>query len=290
MRSKKPSWFRETPHRWPKDLLPLAYAIACVEVVAEKSEKAGKIYEQIIEGWGDPEVQKFFDAVNSEIPDSAKEDVKHALLHPESILLPDPNDPFKQLEDLFAEIKRDKITLADGIAKKFDNLEKQRQESFLNFINLITDFITLGFNRESNIAKGQLSVQPDNNRLLLAVIMRTSAEYQNIQLEQIRNAYKLRKHKGRVIDFHKELEEKPTSLWHRQMVAQAKKYNMKLKNDRVIMAAAYHWYQARVVHPSVSKYCDDPQNSIIDTKNMERQIKPCDEALEYVGRLPAQEK
>ncbi len=239
MRSKKRSWFRETPHRWPKDLLPFAYAMACVEVVAEKSEKAGKIYQQIIEGWGNPEVQGFFDTVNSEISDSDKENVKQALIHPESFLLPDPNAPFKQLEDLFAEVNRDEITLADGINKRFNDLGKQSRESFLNFINLITDFITLGFNRESDIAKGQLSVQPDNNRLLLAVIMRTGADHEKIQLEQIRNAYKLRKHKGKVIDFHDELENKPTGRWHRQMVAQAKKYNMKLRNDRVIMAAAH---------------------------------------------------
>ena len=104
MRSNKPSWFRETPHRWPNDLLPLAYALACVEVVAEKSEKAGKIYQQIIEGWGNPEFQGFFDTVNSEISDSDKENVKQALIHPETFLLTDPNAPFKQLEDLFAEI------------------------------------------------------------------------------------------------------------------------------------------------------------------------------------------
>ena len=237
MSKKNRSWFRETPHRWPNDLLPLAYAFACVEVVAEKCEKAGKIYQQIIEGWGNPEVQGFFDSVNADIPDSAKDDVKHALLHPESFLLPDPNKPFRQLEDLFAKIKRDKITLADGIAKKFDNMGKRNQESFLKFIYLILDFITYGFNRESDIDKGQLRVQPDNDRLIMAVIMRTSADHQNIQLEQIRNAYKLRKHKGKVIDFHEELENKPTGQWHRKMVAQAKKYNLKLKNDRVIMAA-----------------------------------------------------
>ncbi len=290
MSKNNKSWFRETPHRWPNDLLPFAYAFACVEVVAEKSEKAGKIYQQIIEGWGNPEVQGFFDTVNSEISDSDKENVKQALIHPESFLLPDPNAPFKQLEDLFAEINCNEITLADGIDKRFNDLGKQSRESFLNFIYLIIDFITFGFNRESDIAKGELRVMPNNSRLLLAVIMHTSAEHQNIQLEQIRNHYKLRKHKGKVVDFHKELENKPTSRWHREMIAQAQKYNMKLKNDRVIMAAAYHWYQARVVHPSVSKYCDDQQNSIIDTKNMEKQIKPCDEALEYISRLPAQEK
>jgi hypothetical protein len=35
------SWFRDTPHRWASASLPLAYAVACVEVVSEMSGKAG---------------------------------------------------------------------------------------------------------------------------------------------------------------------------------------------------------------------------------------------------------
>ncbi len=35
------SWFRDTPHYWAEASLPLAYAVACVEVVSEMSDKAG---------------------------------------------------------------------------------------------------------------------------------------------------------------------------------------------------------------------------------------------------------
>lgn len=38
------SWFRDTPHRWSSASLPLAYAVACVEVVCERSEKARILY------------------------------------------------------------------------------------------------------------------------------------------------------------------------------------------------------------------------------------------------------
>ena len=31
------SWFRDTPHYWAKASLPLAYAVACVEVVSKSS-------------------------------------------------------------------------------------------------------------------------------------------------------------------------------------------------------------------------------------------------------------
>jgi hypothetical protein len=35
------SWFRDAPHYWAEASLPLAYAVACVEVVSEMSGKAG---------------------------------------------------------------------------------------------------------------------------------------------------------------------------------------------------------------------------------------------------------
>ena len=35
------SWFRDTPHYWASASLPLAYAVACIEVVSSMSGKAG---------------------------------------------------------------------------------------------------------------------------------------------------------------------------------------------------------------------------------------------------------
>ena len=35
------SWFRDAPHYWAEASLPLAYAVACVEVVSKMSGEAG---------------------------------------------------------------------------------------------------------------------------------------------------------------------------------------------------------------------------------------------------------
>lgn len=78
------SWFRDTPHRWATASLPLAYATACVEVVAKSSEKARAIYQQIIEAWEKPGTKAFQEAIMSEVPDSEIEKAKYALLHPET--------------------------------------------------------------------------------------------------------------------------------------------------------------------------------------------------------------
>jgi len=42
--ANKGSWFRDTPHYWARESLPLAYAVACVEVVSKSSEKARILY------------------------------------------------------------------------------------------------------------------------------------------------------------------------------------------------------------------------------------------------------
>ena len=45
------SWFRDDPHRWAIASMPLAYAVACVEVIAVNSEQAGDIYQKIFDAW-----------------------------------------------------------------------------------------------------------------------------------------------------------------------------------------------------------------------------------------------
>ena len=77
------SWFRGDPHRWPIASLPLAYAVACVEVVSKMSDKAGIIYKQIIEAWQKPGATALYEAIISEIPSSEIEKAKNALLNPE---------------------------------------------------------------------------------------------------------------------------------------------------------------------------------------------------------------
>jgi len=85
------SWFRDTPHYWAEASLPLAYAVACVEVVCKSSEKARILYNRIVEAWSDAGLKAVSDKIDSIIPESEKDKIKNALIHPETELLPDPN-------------------------------------------------------------------------------------------------------------------------------------------------------------------------------------------------------
>jgi hypothetical protein len=40
------SWFKNTPHYWAEASLPLAYAVACVEVICKNSENVEILYNK----------------------------------------------------------------------------------------------------------------------------------------------------------------------------------------------------------------------------------------------------
>ena len=95
------SWFGENPHYWAEASLPLAYAVACVEVVCDCSEKAAALYDRIVKEWSESGAKRVSAKIGSMIGESGKEKIRQGALHPERELLPDPNRPFRELEKLF---------------------------------------------------------------------------------------------------------------------------------------------------------------------------------------------
>ena len=68
------SWFGDSIHYWPPDALGLARAMALVETIAVNSEQASDIYKQIFDAWRKAGIQKAYDEIISEVPDSVKEE------------------------------------------------------------------------------------------------------------------------------------------------------------------------------------------------------------------------
>jgi hypothetical protein len=287
------SYFVDAPHYWPEAALPIAYAMACVEVVARRNKKASKIYRKIVEAWGHQGVYNTSESIFSEVPDY-EEKIKEAFIHPEKEFLPDPNKPFKDLEKNIDEIAQsilDESLLEKEGTEEIKSEEEKDFDDMAGMISLIFEFIIVGFNRESDIEKGIFKVSMGDTSfwLIQAIEIRTSLEYYNITLEKIRNYYKMRKYKGKVLDFHDILTNQPMSRWHRRIIAAGKAHKLKLKNDRIFVDAAEQWYKCRILYPSINKYCE-AQSKLnekvkLDEKNIYKQIKPCDEALGYQGRI-----
>ena len=274
--AKNGSWFRDSPHYWAEAWLPLAYAVACVEVVCRSCERAGKVYDRIVKAWSEAGAKSVSERIGSMIGESGREKIREAALHPERELLPDPNKLFREMESLFrgVELKRE----------FFEAEETGRLEA------LISEFIVVGFNRKSDTETGRCRVIPSDNApwLIWAVGILTALDSHRLTLERVRDFYKVRRHKGKRVDFHKVLTEQPMSRLHRRMVASAKAVDLRLKNDRTIVAAAQRWYQCRVVYRSIDDFCDAEaeKGHILDGKNVDKQIRPCDDAVGYIRRLP----
>ena len=75
----KSSWFGKSFHYWPQGALPLARAMALVEVVSNNSERADAIYQEILDTWVKPETKKLYDELIVKVPASEKEDWKNKL-------------------------------------------------------------------------------------------------------------------------------------------------------------------------------------------------------------------
>lgn len=282
-----PSWFREHPHYWALASLPFAYSMACVEVVKKYSEKAALIYNQIIEAWSKPSIRELYKELFSKIPEVEQEEIKQAFIHPERSFSPDPNKPFKDIEELFTDFEINEKFLLEENIKGLLPPEQWKNVGEVTYLALlIMKFIIYGLNREDDIEEGKIRVFPSEKHiwLILAVVMRTAFEHADITLEKVRNFYKLKKDdKGNIVDYHKILTEQPMSRTHRRMIRYGKKANLKLKNDRIFMDAARLWYQCRVVYPSINKFCEAPENYKYDPKNVYKKIHPCDEAAGYQG-------
>jgi hypothetical protein len=285
------SWFRGDPYRWPLATLPMAYASAIVEVVIKRSEPARNIYDQLVEAWGRAKTQKMWEELTAELTETEKERINQAFLHPEKELYPDPNKPYKEFEELIKSLEMNG-ELLEGVeqTEPLSPEDEKEAEELGNLIKLILDFILVGFNRESDIEKGRFRVLPSKRApwLIVAVMIRSSFDYHNVTLERLRRLYQMNKHKGKIIDFHKVMTEEPMSRWHRRIVASGKAAKLKLKNDRIFLNAARNWYQCRVVYESINQYCDaqSEKGILVDLKNLQKQIKPCDDVLGYIRRLP----
>lgn len=268
----------------------MSYAMACVEVVANNSKRAGIIFKDIIDAWGRPGIEATYNEIISKVPDSIKEDWKQKLRVPESAFEQDINKPWRDLVNLVNEPDFGNAILKGEEEIRPDSAEKQKQyEEVGDLFGLIVKFILVGFNREIDQTKGKYKVIPSMNPpwLIFAVMYRTIFEHNQITLNRLGKIYKVRKFEGKTYDFEEVLTKQPTSRMHRWMVAGGKKAKMVLRHDNRFLDAAWLWYQCRVVHSNIEEFLSaeaEKGNDKLDLKNVQKEIRRCDDALGYQRR------
>jgi len=281
------SWFTKYAHRWPDAALPMAYAMACVEVVSKNSEKASSIYKNILKAWVKPETNDLYIEVTSRMSNSEVEEWKELIRHPESLIKSDINEPWIKFPLALQDEDYIKSFLEENFEIDSDSVEEEFP-GVVNLFKLIYEFIFVGFNREIEIKKGKYRVIPTLSPpwLLLSVIYRTGFESKNITLDKMRKIYKVRKIKGKIYDFEEVMTKQPMSYRHRWVVAAAKQTKVVLHHDKKFINAAWLWYQCRVVHPGIEGFLDSEaeKGNHLDLKNIQKEIQVCDHAIGYQRR------
>ena len=152
------SFFTDHAHRWPEAGEPMAYAMACVEVVIDCSPLGRDLYQELVKAWSAPGVKAFYEQFMAEVPEDEVEGWKEGLMHPELMLLPDPNKPFLQIAGAGSSLQS--VPGSDEIVKALEGEESTAEVSdTAELFGLVFAFIIEGFNRESDLERGVAASQ-----------------------------------------------------------------------------------------------------------------------------------
>jgi hypothetical protein len=235
---------------------PLLLAGACVDIAVKHSKEASLVYEQIIDAWDRPDCQELLrDKVSLPIAEFAAWEK--------------------------AAIGNSEYTpQADILTGLFD--EYSKSDDFKYLFGLIGEFIRVGFNRKTDLAKGQCLVLVSNAVwLCLAVGFWTAGSY----LEKHPNwdgETKVRLG-DRVLDASA-LAGVSSERLHRRRSRLLKRYGYRLSGDDKLRNIAWYWYQSRVVYSGPDEFCRKyliEEGIGLDPANVSREIRLCDVATGY---------
>ena len=270
------SWFGENAYRAPDAAKPILYAVACLEVVLENSEKARAILDQIVEAWSKPGIHSVYEKLICNVSEEEKEELQKIIKNAPDLLEEDPNKPFENLGETLTQTD---VTYEDIESHLESPEELQWLEDWENIAILILELVIVGFNREEEATKGIYKVVPseESRWLILAIVFRSLFEHKHIPFDNSKTA------------LEKMSAESNANRKYRRLVARAKKIGMKLTNDRIYMDAARRWYQCRIVHTSIDKYiAAGAEGYLLDRENLRKQIRLCDKAVGYTGCIKKQ--
>jgi hypothetical protein len=271
----------DTSRYYIPDSMSLVYCGACLIVALQSSESARQRYTEIVNSFKLSENRNFF----CKLEDETQAQIKLR----ESITRP----PSKK------RLKDKSLTAARAMSSSFTNtlinetkniLPKYNQDFSLEsgkvfnedlklLIGLISDFI----DNEFNYPKGKNKIEANNSSLLIITIsLRALAEYKHVEMvdEDKQKGIRI---SGKFYDFTNAWQDDPNTRKHRATTKYYTDAGFMLKHDNKIFQAAERWYQCRVVHGSIKKYCEymADKGFELDPYNISNEIKICDKAMGY---------
>ena len=126
----------------------------------------------------------------------------------------------------------------------------------------------------------------DNSWLLYSILFMTAMVHYKLTMNRVIQMYKLRIYRKKIVNFEDVLCKQPTSRMHRRIVVDAKNAKLYMVHDAKLYQTAERWYQCRVLCAGIEDYCNKQADKgiMLDSKNIGKEIRPCDDAMGYQGR------
>jgi len=267
------------------EAMPFVLCSVCLVVVLVSCEKARGIYDQIVQSYRLPDIQAAFRELEGELPPRRAlwEDLAGDLGMKRSRgnderkpSLPDRESPKRLTErasrylHVFAkwfDVETDKILSAD----------------FRYWHGLIDELIRVGFNNESEQARGIYRVTAaTSSTLCAAILIRSLAEYNNVEVVDWEEMKGIRV-AGRTHDLTKWVSARPTTRRYRRLTRAYKEAGYRRHQDEKIAQIALYWYFSRVVYSGPQEFCNEVLKNgiVLEPSNVSNEIRECDSAIGY---------
>lgn len=288
------SVFEERAHRWAVESEPMAYAMACIEVVLEEpTEAAAQVFSDLVRAYDRAVLEWSNKPLRSAIAGKRYEKLVQELLSAVSEAQQNVHKPWSDLAEFagdpdsweglnedadgrgdtdpsdaeddagIAHLLRGFKIECDPVDGKWTVVPNMQREGdvaiaaqFNGVLELVLKFIEVGFNRNSDVAEGRPRVVPSLKApwLLLGVLYRAAWEHHRLSLEKVGGKY------GRVQVGRKTYRVEDLTgngcprRLHDKIVASAKGEHLVLHNDQKYSDAARLWKNCRVLHSSIEDY------------------------------------
>lgn len=248
--------YGKTAHYWRQEMKPLLVAAACVDVAVKHSKDASVIYQQIIDAWDRPDCQALLKG-NIVLPIAEIKAWEKAVTG---------NNEYDSELDIWT-----------GFYEQYSN-----SDDFKYLFGLISEFIKVGFNRKTDLAKNECNVLASKAVwLCFAVGFWTAGSY--LEKNPDWDGETQLKLGDKVLDASA-LDGVFSERLHRLHSKILKRYGYRLSQDEKLRNMAWYWYQSRVVYSGPEEFCCKyliETGIELDPANISKEILLCDIATGY---------
>jgi hypothetical protein len=256
---------------WPTESLKYGYAMACLEIVLLRSEKAKALYRDIVQSWGLPGCQAICQAAKPYL----------------SNILPNPNLLQAFVQFIQKDVTFDRTGLRNFVAwlesEEFSQLTYYPDFQYL--VSQVRELILVGFNRKIDQENKAWKVKPGSFPIVIVELQALFDYYKKSPQDFFQAKIQVN---DKIYNLNDIPAIKHTTRERRAATASAvktfKEASFIQHHGESLLELADHWYQSRVVYSGPEEYCREHYRKTgiwLDSANITRYIAVIDQVTGY---------